>query len=322
MKYLKLFEQYINESANLKTLQHLAESNNKADKDALFKMINDSEFKSSSPFKERLKITKFDNSSISKIQSLLFSNKKAAQLLFDMKTTGIGRGEIMLAYIVENLSIGGGSNNIDLTLYDDNGGVLDRAELKEGRLDSNGWLWNWKTAVNHRFIISKALDDLKNLYNSLASVLPELDVNTKFGKTIRDGVNKGEMSRFVTFARNLDPVKIYQELSFKIDKTPENDFVISTDDGKNLGSLKRKDTLSRIDQEISKDNQIIVKSIKDIESELAKSFNEINEKFVFLGTVKNSLEGIYYFDRIPGDTSKTQIMSVTQGTIKMKVKVK
>ena len=112
----------------------LAQQTNAQHKQILYDRINKELFGGKEPWPGRLKLTKFDDSSFKKVFQYLNKKSKFMNLLFKQKIQGIGAGEIMLAYIVENLTVGGGSATVDLNLFDDNGSVFDECELKEAKL--------------------------------------------------------------------------------------------------------------------------------------------------------------------------------------------
>lgn len=309
---------------NESTYLTLAQSTVSEDKDALFNAINDDLFNGKAPFGNRIELTSFKDIS-KQITQFISKDKKKADDLFNLKADGIGRGEIMLAYIVKNLAIGGGSQNIDLTLFSKNGGVVEQAELKEVEIDNEGWLKNWRTGVNHRGYIIQAMTDLKALYYGLLdSGLPELDPSTPKGKKIQRSVGNGELSSFKTLARDIDPVEVITPLSFNIQITPTKELNISTSAGELIGDLSKKETLDKTRNMLSQQNTVILKSIKTIEEELVAGFSSIDEKFVFIEGIKGNpkkLGRIIYMDRLPSDVAKHQIDTITQGNIKVKVKI-
>ena len=303
---------------------YLAQSNKKVDKDTLYDVINDDLFNGKPPYKNRLKFKKFSKGDMNKVMKHLKSNQSAANTLASLgaDVTGIGRGEIMLAYIIENCGIGGGSQDIDLTLYNDKGGVLDQAELKEVQMSKDGWLYGWRTGAKHRPIIQQTLADLKSLYLGLKDVIPELDVSTKQGSEIAALVGRQEYAKFVKLVRDIDPVKVQTPLTFEIEEAPTSELVISKIGGETLGDLTDTKTLNKIKNLLSAQNTQELKSFEQIEIELAAGFGKVNEKFVFVITnSKKQFIGINYKDTLSGNTSQTQFSAASGGTVKVKVKV-
>lgn len=247
----------------------LAQSSKKEDKDKLYNMINIDFFDGEAPYKERLNIKSFNDSDLASVEKLLKTNSKAANILVDLggDVTGIGRGEIMMAYIVENFGIGVGSQDIDLTLY--KGGVLDQAELKEVKLSKDGFLYGWRTGAKHRGVITNTITDLKNLYLGLKDVLPELNTKTSQGSLIQTNVAKGEGAKFINLIKDLDPVIVKSPLTFDVQESPEGNLIISKVGGDAIGDLNSKSTLDSLKTMLSSQNKIELKSFSTIESELA-----------------------------------------------------
>ena len=194
----------------------LAQSTQKADKDKLYDLINQDLFGGKAPFK-RMTLKKFNMGSMAKVEKELKNNAGAATALAQLggDTTGIGRGEIMLAYIVENLCIGGGSEDIDLSLFNQTGKVMDQAELKECSKTNDGFLKGWRTGAKHRPYVEQAKSDLKTLYDGLKDVIPELNINTASGKEIASKVARDEGALFLNFVRDIDPVEVMTPLKFQ-----------------------------------------------------------------------------------------------------------
>jgi len=305
------------------TYLSLAQSTNIEDKDELFNTINNDLFGGKAPFGDRLEMKSFSKSSMSKVAKTLSKDKNSAEILFNTKVDGIGRGEIMLAYIVKNLCIGGGSASIDLTIFNKRGGTIDQAELKEVKIDGSGWMHNWRTGANHRQYINQAIEDLRNLYNGLQGHMIELDPSTPAGKEIKRKVGSGEMTGFLSIIRDIDPAEIIAPLSFDIQISPTEDLTIATN-GKLIGDLSKKETLDKIRAMLSAQNIIVLKSFNTIETELAAGFGSVKEKFVFIegiGKGQKSMGRIIYMDNLPGTTDELIIGEVTQGIIKVKVKI-
>ena len=302
----------------------LAQSSKKEDKDKLYNMINIDFFDGEAPYKERLNIKSFNDSDLASVEKLLKTNSKAANILVDLggDVTGIGRGEIMMAYIVENCGIGGGSQDIDLTLYNDKGGVLDQAELKEVKLSKDGFLYGWRTGAKHRGVITNTITDLKNLYLGLKDVLPELNTKTSQGSLIQNNVAKGEGAKFINLIKDLDPVIVKSPLTFDVQESPEGNLIISKVGGDAIGDLNSKSTLDSLKTMLSSQNKIELKSFSTIESELAAGFGSVKEKFVFIHTIGNKKKfgWIYYKSNISSSVKDTKFDAWSGGTVKVRVK--
>lgn len=309
---------------NESTYLNLAQSTVPEDKDELFNTINNDLFKGKAPFGDMLEMKSFSQGGLDKVLKYLLKDKKSAEILFNMNPTGVGRGELMLAYIVKNMRIGGGSEDIDLTLFGKNGGTLDQAELKEAEYrTSDGFLSGWRTGAKHRPFVNQALADLKNLYNGLQSEMIELDPNTKEGANIKSKVDRGEYSGFVKVVRDIDPANIVAPLAFDIQISPTDELHITTTTGKIIGDLSKKQTLNKIRTLLSEQNVVALKSFKTIEEELVAGFGSVSEKFVFIsskGSGTKKIGKIFFKDNISGDTSETKFNSATSGTVKVMVK--
>jgi hypothetical protein len=308
----------INEAASDKALMGLAQSSNPKDKRKLFDQINNRFFKGGAPFGEPIYMSTFNSKEINNLEGIVGSGKNADTLAnIGGKTQGIGRGEIMMAYLIKNCTIGGGSQNYDLTLFDESGNnILDKAEMKQARLNGKGYLYGWRTAANHREFIDIARNDLNFLYDSLKNVMPELaeaEVQSKMAR--------GEGSQFIKIVRDIDPVVIQTPLTFDI-KELDGELIISKVGGKPIGALGDKEILRDIRTLLSGQNTTIIKSYKTIEAELIKGMSSVDEKFVFINTLgKNHKFGEFHFyERLPGKPGQMLIDAFTAGTVKVKIK--
>jgi hypothetical protein len=311
----------INESSQ-RNYMALAQSSNKNDKEMLYNLINTNEFKGKAPF-QRIKLDSFSSANMAKVNKILSSNKGAATTLVNLgaDVVGIGRGEIMMAYIIENCGIGGGSVDIDLTLYNDNGGILDQAECKEVKTSKDGYLYGWRTGAKHRSIIETAKQELKNLYMGLKDILPELNPNTAEGKDIQNKVARDEGAKFLNIVKDLDPVIVTSPLTFSMSLSPEGELIVSKTGGEQIGSISNNKTIQAIKNMISGQNQIQLKSYSEIERDLVAGFGSIKEKFVFVQTNSSKkFGGVLFKDNISSNVGETLISSWTGGSIQVKVK--
>ena len=308
----------INEATSDKALMALAQSSNPKNKTKLFEQINNRFFKGEAPFGEPVFISNFNSKEINKISERIGSGKNIDALAnIGGKTQGIGRGEIMMAYLIKNCTIGGGSQNYDLTLFDESGNnILDKAEMKQARLNGKGYLYGWRTAANHREFIDIARNDLNFLYDSLKNVMPELaeaEVQSKMAR--------GEGSQFIKIVRDIDPVVIQTPLTFDI-KELDGELIISKVGGKPIGVLGDKEILRDIRTLLSGQNTTIIKSYKTIEAELIKGMSSVDEKFVFINTIgtNHKYGDIHFYEKLPGKPGQMLIDAFTAGTVKVKIK--
>lgn len=324
------FSAALNESTSIAKLEILAQSPNLEAKRLLFDTINKEYFGGSAPFGDRIVLDSLDQRAMDKVYSALSKNISAANTLFELKKTGIGGGEIMMAYLVENLIIGGGSADIDLNLFDykaaqkGNVKLTDSAELKESSMTKDGFLKDWRTGAKHRNVINKALDELKKLYSALIHSIPELDPSTPFGKDAQKKALMGEWTQVVNVIKDIDPVVISNvRLNVVLQKSAEGE-IVAMHNGENLGAITDSKTIKKIESLLSTSDNMNLKSYKDIEDQLAVDFGGIQEKFVFITTRgktgSKKIVSIHYKDNLPGNSNDLKIYHITQNTIKVKVR--
>lgn len=320
----------INEAVAVAKLEALAQSPNLEAKRELFDTINNTYFGGSAPFGDRIVLNRLDASGMQQVYNALNKNMKAANLLFEVKKTGIGGGEIMMAYLVENLIIGGGSADIDLNLFDmasaEKGRVnlIDSAELKEASMTKDGFLKDWRTGAKHRNVINVALEQLKRLYNSLISVVPELNPNTPYGKDAERKARMGEWTQVVNVIKDIDPVELSNvRIDVSLQKSADGKIVVSKS-GQVIGNIDDSKTIKALDAMLQDSSNMTLMSYNDIEAQLAVGFGGISEKFVFIvtrgATGKKSIQSIHYKDNLPGNSDDLKIYHITQNTIKVKVR--
>lgn len=313
----------LNESIE-RNLLSIANSPDNNEREKLYNIINENYFDGKAPF-ERINLNSFSSSNMTKVDKILSKNKSAANILVNIgaEITGVGRGEIMFAYIIENCSVGGGSADIDLSLHDNKNRIIDQVECKEVNKTTDNYLNDWRTAARHRPIIKQAILDLKNLYNNLKDVLPELSTETVEGRDIQSKVARDEGSKFINIVKNIDPVIVTNPLAFSIKLSPEDELLIQHQSGENIGNITDTKTIDKLKSLLSKENKVQLKSYKQIEKELVEGFGKIDEKFVFVRTIGNTKKygAIYFKNNISGKVGETLIDRWTGGTIKVKVKI-
>jgi len=322
------------EAASVAEIERLAQTPTLEAKQELFNKINDGYFGGKAPFGEPIEIKRIDDSSMQKVWSKMKkASKKDIGTLFGIKKVGIGSGEIMMAYLVKNLIIGGGSADVDLNLFDmkaaekGNFKPTDKAELKESFLSGEGFLYGWRTGTKHRGVITIAMEQLKALYLSIRSSIPELNPETPAGKKAESDAFKGEYADVVRAIRDLHPIEVGPKVSFDLEITPEEDINVYIQ-GNLIGEIKDSKTMDAVKSILKRDSKPL-KSFKDIESDLAKGFGNIKGKFVFIQTSASNKEtgkgnknvrGIFYKENLPGNSEELKINAVTQNMIKVMVK--
>lgn len=322
------------EAASIAELERLAQTPTLEAKQELFDKINADYFGGKAPFGEPIEIKKIDNSSMQAVWSKMSKgSKKDIGTLFGIKKVGIGSGEIMMAYLVKNLIIGGGSADVDLNLFDmkaaEKGSfkLIDKAELKEAFLSGDGFLYGWRTGTKHRGAITVAMREFENLYNAVKTSIPELNPETPEGKKAQTNAFKGEYADVVRAVRDLHPIEVGPKVSFDLEITPEDDINVYIQ-GNLIGEIKDSKTMDVVKSILKRDSKPL-KSFKDIESDLANAFGNIKGKFVFIQTSGSNKEtgkgnknvrGVFYKDNLPGNSEELKINAITQNMIKVMVK--
>jgi len=87
----------INEAVAVAKLEMLAQSPSLESKKELFDTINNVYFNGQAPFGDRIVLSRIDQSGMQQVHNALSKNIKAANMLFEIKKTGIGGGEILMA---------------------------------------------------------------------------------------------------------------------------------------------------------------------------------------------------------------------------------
>jgi len=313
--------------ANISKYQSLGQLNNLKAKQQMFDLINKDYFGGESPFSKRLTLTKIDDSTMQEVFKLMSEDIDAANKLFNLKRTGIGSGEILMAYLVENLTIGGGSADVDLNLFDPKTGKFlsaGIAELKEVTRTNDGFLTGWRTGARHAAVRAQAITDIRNLYLAVRDAITELDPTTKAGQDAEKNAAKGEYTTLLKYFKDLDAIPAATDRDFKLRQGANGEIIIKFQ-GNVIGNIGDAKTISEINKILSQEVNTNVKTFKQIEEEVAKGFGDIDEKFVFIRTTgtsgKKKIKGIYYKEKLPGNSKELKIAQVTQNTIKVKVKI-
>ena len=313
--------------ANIGKYQSLGQLNNLKAKQQMFDLINKDYFEGESPFSKRLTLTKIDDSTMQEVFELMKEDIDATNKLFNLKRTGIGSGEILMAYLVENLTIGGGSADVDLNLFDPKSGKFlsaGIAELKEVTRTNDGFLKGWRTGARHAAIRAQAIADIRNLYLAVRDSITELDPTTKAGQAAAINAAKGEYTSLLKYFKDLDAIPAAADRDFKLRQGAKGEIIVKFQ-GNVIGNISDAKTISEINKILSQDVNTNVKTYRQIEEEVAKGFGDIDEKFVFIRTTgkseKKKVQGIYYKEKLPGNTKELKIAEITQNTIKVKVKI-
>lgn len=336
----------------------IATSPSAASQKSLFDYINRDEFGGKCPwqgikFKEkagvrqqpdgRLWVSSLDKNSFKVIYDYLMKNKTQANTLFNLgrKDNAIGAGEIMMAYIVENMTIGGGSADTDLAIFDEQWkpikGSSGVCELKESQLEK-GMLANWRTGAKHQGINSSHVPELTKLYDAVKSSIPEIDPNTDDGKELTEkggwinewGTVGGKRFKHIeNLTREEINLLSSNDREFKIGPGKNGSVVVKYQEAV-LGDISDSKTIDKIKLTLlSKSN---VKTFTETQEEVIKKVGAIPTPFLFIeskGSKDDDEEkktkkiiNFHYYKRLPGNTKDIKIHSITQGKFKYKIKPK
>ena len=323
------YNESINESANsnVGTWLSLAQTPNAASKKALFDSINKELFKGESPWGERLTLSVFDDNSFKNVFNYLNKNKKQMEMLFKQKIQGIGAGEIMLAYIVENLTVGGGSATVDLNLFDKSGKIFDECELKEATLTGSGFLEDWQLGANHAKISIQTINKFKKLYDAVKYKIDALNPDGA-GKSLVKGFETGEWGtapngkRFIHFS-NITEIPVGPDREFKMGPAPDGEILVTYQD-EALGNLSDNKTIEKIKSILSTKATSNIETYDQIHTELIKEMGSIKEKFLFISTKgvrgSKSVQNFHFLQNLPDTTDRLQLQSITLNKCKFRVK--
>jgi hypothetical protein len=321
-----------------------ATGNSKAGKQQLFDDINNQYFSGKCPWAAtkvpggltetadgRVTMSSFSKGSLKSLYKYFSSNQGATDTLLNLgrDDNAIGAGEIMMAYLVENLTIGGGSSDVDLHLWNDkfskivSGGYC---ELKESNL-SKGWLANWRTGAKHQGINSTYVPQLTAIYNAVKFSIPEINPETKAGKILTDkggwinewGTVGGKRFKHIENLTKEDiDLQSSKDRDFKIGPGEAGN-VVAKYNGELLGNIGDAKTIEAI-KNIIKTSGSTIKTFTQIQSEVIAAVGAISTPFLFIESKNGKVVNFHYYSSLPGDTSQIQIHSITQGKFKYKIK--
>jgi|AACY02.16.fsa_nt_gi hypothetical protein len=283
----------------------------------------------------RLWLSKMDATTFGVVFQYLMLKSAEANVLFNLgrEDNAIGAGEIMLAYIVENIKIGGGSADTDLELFDEKWSKPIRkpdgkCELKEAQI-AKGMLQNWRTGAKHQGINSTYVPQLTALYDAVKSKIQEINPDGA-GKDLAAGggwINEwgtvgGKRFKHI---QNLTKADIQalssKERDFKIGPgdTDKGALVIKFNDVE-LGRLDDPKTAKKIKSII--ETEASVRTFAEIQNDVVSAVGNIDTPFLFIESKNHAIVAFHYYKKLPGKTSELQIYSVTQGKFKYKIKPK
>jgi len=336
-----------NEALIIESYIGVASTGSKAAQQNLFNSINKTfkknkcpwqgvKFTSTSDVKQqpdgRLWISKMDDKTFGEIFKYLMINSGEANQLLNIgrDDNGIGAGEIMLAYIVENIKIGGGSADTDLELFDEKWSAIKKpdgkCELKEAQI-SKGMLQNWRTGAKHQGINSDYVPELTALYDAVKYKIKEInpdgdgkDMAASGGWVNEWGTVGGKRFKHI---QNLTKTDIQalssSERDFKIGPGEEDNgaLVIKFNDVE-LGKLSDSKTAEKIKSIIETESS--VRTFTEIQDDVITAVGKIDTPFLFIESKAHKIVAFHYYKRLPSKTSEIQIYSITQGKFKYKIK--
>ena len=336
-----------NEALIIESYIGVASTGSKAAKQNLFNSINRTFKKNKCPWQGvkftstqdvkqqpdgRLWLSKMDDDTFGVVFQYLMLNKSEANELFNIgrDDNGIGAGEIMLAYIVENIKIGGGAADTDLELYNERWSPikppLGKCELKEAQM-SKGMLQNWRTGAKHQGINSTYVPKLTALYDAVKYNIEEINPDGD-GKDMAAG--GGWINEWGTVGgKRFKHIQNLTKTDIQALSSSERDFKIGPGDKDNgalvikfndveLGKLSDSKTAEKIKSII--ETEPSVRTFTEIQDDVISAVGDIPTPFLFIESKDHEIVAFHYYKKLPGKTSELQIYSITQGKFKYKIK--
>lgn len=345
-----------NHESILESYTGIATSPSEAAQKSLFDYINRDKFRGVCPWKSvkfkakagvrqqpdgRLWVSSLDKNSFKVIYDYLMKNSPQANVLLNIgrEDNAIGAGEIMMAYIVENMTIGGGSADTDLAIFDEKWepikGSSGVCELKESQMNK-GMLANWRTGAKHQGINSSHVPELTRLYDAVKSSIPEIDPNTDEGKKLTEkggwinewGTVGGKRFKHIeNLTREEINLLSSSDREFKIGPGKDGSVVVKYQEAV-LGDINDPKTIDKIKLTLSSKSS--VKTFSETQTEVIKKVGAIPTPFLFIEskgskdldeeTATRKIINFHYYKRLPGNVDDIKIHSITQGKFKYKIK--
>jgi len=212
---------------------------------------------------------------------------------------GIGRGEILLSILHQNITIGGGNSPYDITFGN------DYAELKEV-IKSGDKLKNFRFGTLMKEALNHVYEDIVRYIKTMSSLNPKMFPPDQIKKSI----NKGELTKWLTLAKNNEK-NILTDKKF-LDVEIDNLLNVYID-GEILGNIQRIDTINRLKQHFENTDTITY-------SKIIKKVNDVIKKdkmpyIMIVGqkSTKSEIGKIYYLENL----APVEVEAVTQGKIKI-----
>lgn len=253
----------------------------------------------------------------------------------------IGAGEIMMAYIVENMKIGGGSADTDLELFDESWksikGSSGKCELKEAQLQK-GMLANWRTGAKHQGINSKYVPELTKLYDavkySIDAINPDTssDPMTDKGGWINEwGTVGGKRFKHIEGLTKEDITRMSsQDRDFKIGPGGDKGAMVIKYNNEEVGKLSDPKTIAKIEKILA--SKTSIRTFEEIQKSVISEVGAISTPFLFIESkgskdddeekATRKIIAFHYYERLPKSVDSIKIHSITQGKFKYKIKPK
>jgi hypothetical protein len=217
--------------------------------------------------------------------------------IFNDVPTGVGQGEVLLSYLSDEITIGGGSSNFDVLLGS------NKIEVKGVSVDKLNFGYNFRLGVDSRGVLISALKDLKSLYKVAKFYIPEID-----NAEILSKIDRGELTSLKKHLKKFNPSKAagFEKLDITVFKNQEVWFK-----GSKIGSLSDAKLTSNLKTLASTEYTKIL-SYNEIEQNLSKNLADHNMKYYFFN--KHTIQ-LHYKERLSG----TVIDTITGGSIKVRV---
>jgi hypothetical protein len=188
----------------------------------------------------------------------------------------------MLAYLFEDISIGGGSQDFDVSFRDIS---IEVKEVRYSKKNHAGTNFRFGTVIGE--YLANSYLEMKKLYNVARHYVPHLNT-----PDFRAKVSRGEMALSDLREFDLSSVSKIKELSVNID--PKGYVVHGENDI--IGNMKDGDIWDKIQPYFEVDKNI--KTFDEIEKDLAKKISSSSETkglryFFFAGQKGGSLELFY-----------------------------
>lgn len=224
--------------------------------------------------------------------------------LFDIVPKGTGRAEVMLAFIHDELSIGGGSQNYDVDFFNEKIEVKE-VVLSRPRGSKAVYGGNFRLGVDSTHLLKRAYEELVELYSVARHYIPSID-NDSFAENVykKGGIALGELRNW-KIPDNLE----VEEIDLNIKKSG-----YITHNSEIIGNLKDKGILRSILSLFNSPKK--VKSFGEIERTLEAGLAAHDMQYFFFGNLKSGIP-LYYKKRI----DSIRIEAATGHKVKFQVKL-